>query len=635
MIQSTLLRQIWPQAWTLGLTRNAALWADQHRRLTKHASQYAGRWKTDRFPYQKGVLDAFSSLKARLIVLKWATQTGKTELQLNCIGYAIDEQPGPILCVYPNEKIVKKVSTTRIQPMINSAEPLKAKKHPSPDKFKIEEMHFLDCLLYLASAQTPSDLASMPIQYLFCDEVGKFPVFSGKEGDPVGLAMERQKAFPYTSKTVLVSSPTTADGPISRYFDSCQERLEFYIQCPHCEAFQTLEFGHIKWETGDLPSTDPKSWREAKRAAQYFCPECGAAISDQEKIAALQHGEWLREDGTAPDPEAESIGFELSSLYSPLITWGTVAAEFLEVKNDPPRLMVFVNGWLCQEWEDAAIEKKEPSEVLSQHLSDLPPRTVPTDTWCLTAGVDSQADCFFYVVRAWLRNRTSYLVDYGSLPSLQAVGQLVFERAYPIENSDRAMLIWRACIDTGGTRLEDGPSMTEQIYNWLRYNGRGFVHGIKGSSWRTGTRVQPKVLDKMPGTHGKPIPGGLTLFLIDTNEFKETLHYRLSIDKDAEGAFLFHSETDNNYAEQLLSEYKSRNTKTGKTSWVPIKGRKNHFLDAEIYAMAATDAQFLGGLDLLHRPQGLITAGTDPMATLDPPIRKKKKFVTKSRVARW
>ncbi len=194
-------------SWHPGLTRNVALWADKHRRLTKHASQYAGKWKTDRFPYQRGPMEAFSNNKTRLIVMKWGTQLGKTEILLNCTGWSIDESPGPVLVVYPNETTLKKISTTRIQPMINSCAPLVAKKHHSADKFKISEMHFTDCLLYLASAQTPADLASMPIQYLFCDEVGKFPTFSGKEGDPVKLATERQKAFPYTSKTVLVSSP--------------------------------------------------------------------------------------------------------------------------------------------------------------------------------------------------------------------------------------------------------------------------------------------------------------------------------------------------------------------------------------------------------------------------------------------
>ncbi|MFP4088008.1 MAG: terminase gpA endonuclease subunit, partial [Desulfobacteraceae bacterium] len=503
-------------------------------------------------------MDAFSNLKTRLIVLKWSTQTGKTELQLNSMGYAIDEQPGPILCVYPSEKIVKKVSTTRIQPMINSARPLRRKKHPSVDKFKIEEMHFLDCLLYLSSAQVPGDLASMPIQYLFCDEVGKFPTFSGKEGDPVNLATERQKAFPYTAKTVLVSSPTTMEGAISRYYDSCQERLEFFIPCPHCETMQVLDFEHIKWDIGDLDTTQPEAWREAKRTAQYFCPSCGAAITDQEKVAALKSGEWLREDGTPPDPEAETIGFRLNSLYSPLLTWGAIASEFLSVKNDPPRLMVFINGWLCQEWEDSAIEKKDPHVLITTNATELPPRTVPNSAWVLTAGIDSQAAGFYFVVRAWLRDRTSYLVDYGFLPSLTDVKQLVFDSAYPLhmDPEARRMGIWRACLDTGGTRVDDGPSMTEAAYHFLRSIPRGRIFGIKGASWKTGVRVQHKVIDKLPS--GGPLPGGLTIFLLDTGALKDALHYRLNIEPEKPGAFLFNTETGEDYVLQVLSEYKRR-----------------------------------------------------------------------------
>jgi phage terminase large subunit GpA-like protein len=639
MIKSTVLRQVWPKAWTLGLTRNVATWADQHRRLTKHSSQYAGRWKTDRFPYQRGPMDAFSNLKASLLVLSWATQTGKTELQLNCQGYAIDEQPGPILCVYPSEKIVRKVSTTRIQPMINSARPLRDKKHPSADKFKIEEMHFLDCILYLASAQVPGDLASMPIQYLFCDEVGKFPTFSGKEGDPVKLAMERQKAFPFTSKTVLVSSPTTPDGPISRYFNSCQERLQFFIPCPHCHTMQILDFNQIKWDVSDLDSADPQAWREAKRTALYFCPSCGAAISDQEKVVALQSGEWLREDGTPPDPDAESIGFKLSSLYSPLITWGTIAAEFLQAKQDPATLMVFLNGWLCQEWEDAAIEKKDPHVLLQSNATEYPARTVPKDAWVLTAGIDSQAAGFYFVVRAWLRDRTSFLIDYGFLPSFKDVQELVFNRAYPMHNDpqDRRMGIWRACLDTGGTRIDDGPSMTEAAYNFLRSLPKGRIFGIKGASWKTGVRVTYKNFDRFP--NGKPIPGGLTVFLLDTAAFKEALHYRLSIDKEKPGAFLFHAETGQDYIEGLLSEFKRRDTRTGKEAWVPIRGRENHYLDCEIYSMAATDTQMVGGIDLLKGPMAVLNANQVPedaqVRTTRPPQKRKIWLPNQEKKSGW
>lgn len=602
MIKSAILKTVW-HTWHPGLTRNVAAWADKNRRLTKHSSQYVGKWRTDRFQYQKGPMDAFSSNRVRMIVLKWATQLGKTEIELNIMGYVIDEAPGPILAVYPSERVAKKISTTRIQPMINACPAICSKKHPSPDRFKLEEMHFQDCILYAVSAQTPGDLASMPIQYLVCDELNKFPTFSGKEGDPIGLAMERQKAFPYTSKTVLVSSPTNPEGAVSRYYNSCEERLLFFVPCPHCGAMQTLVFSQIKWDTKGIPSTNPASWRLARKSAVYVCPACKETITDQDKVRILEKGEWLREDGTEPDPEATSIGFHLSSLYSPLLTWGAIAAKFLEVKNDPPRFMVFVNGWFAEEWEDAAIEKKDPDDVLESHVTTLPPSVVPDGTWALTMGIDSQATGFYYVVRAWQRDRTSYLIDHGFLPSLEDVRQAVFERSYPIQGDEQQRMgIWRAAIDTGGTRLDAGPSMTEQIYQWLRRIPGGMIYGIKGASWKTGIRVQHKVIDKMPGTFGKPLPGGIVLYLLDVSAFKDALHYRLSLSREEPGAFLFHSETMEEYANQLLSEYKRRDTRTGKEAWVQIQGRENHYLDCEVYSMACTDTQFLGGLDVLRAP---------------------------------
>jgi len=168
------------------------------------------------------------------------------------------------------------------------------------------------------------------------------------------------------------------------------------------------------------------------------------------------------------------------------------------------------------------------------------------------------------------------------------------------------MGIWRAAIDTGGTRLEDGPSMTEQVYEWLRKIPKGTIYGIKGSSWKTGHRVKHSVIDKMPGASGKVIPGGIVLFTLDTGGFKDALHYRLDIPADKSGAFLFHSETDDVFMMQLLSEYKRRDTRTGKEEWVPVRGRQNHYLDCEVYSMACTDTEFLGGIEFIQRPVAVI-----------------------------
>lgn len=54
-------------------------------------------------------------------------------------------------------------------------------------------LKFSDMTVYLTGANSPADLASTNIRYLFLDEVDKFPGASKKEADPVSLARERTK----------------------------------------------------------------------------------------------------------------------------------------------------------------------------------------------------------------------------------------------------------------------------------------------------------------------------------------------------------------------------------------------------------------------------------------------------------
>ena len=85
------------------------------------------------------------------------------------------------------------------------------------------------------------------------------------------------------------------------------------------------------------------------------------------------------------------------------------------------------------------------------------------------------------------------------------------------------MRIWRTAVDTGGGDREDGLSMTEDTYNWLRRNGVGHgcrVWATKGSSTLLAGKIHlGKPLDKTPS--GKPIPGGLQIVQLDTNRSEE------------------------------------------------------------------------------------------------------------------
>lgn len=593
-MRSSILKEI-KDDWKPSSITDPAMWADERRILTRTTSAEPGPWNTDRTPYLRFPMECFTEPSVRMIVMKFATQLGKSEAQLNMVGYIIDIMGGSILHVLPTDQVVEKFARTRLKPMVNACQSLREKKHPNPDLFQNREMHYQDAIHYLATANSAADLKSMPIEYVFCDEVGSFPQFAGKDADPVKLAMERQKTFTFTRKTVLVSSPTTEEGLITRYHGDCDLHYRFYVPCPHCGKFQMLVFEQIKWP--DLGDTKEQSTRlKIKRAAIYECAHCQKEIPDDAKPGMLRKGEW-HPDESEVEENPEAVGFQLSSLYSPFLSWGDIAYEFLDSKEDVGRLMNFKNGWLAEEWQQI-IATKKTEEILS-HKTALPPLTVPAEAVALTAGIDVQKFSFYFVVRAWARDMTSWLIRYGELQTWEEVREMIFENTYPVQGSDKVMPVWRAFIDTGGTEGAEGVSMTEETYSWLRNYGRGVVFGVKGQTWKTPERIKHSIIDRMPGRAGQVIPGGIRLFLLNTDQLKDALHYHLSVKLGEPGAWHLHEESGEEYARHIISEEK-RIDRKGFASWKATGA--NHWLDAEIYAMAAADTQCAGGVRVLRKP---------------------------------
>lgn len=102
-------------------------WADKYRRLSAENSAEPGRWKTTRTPYLKEIMDAFTDPKVHHIIVAASSQVGKTECEMNMLGYAIDIDPGPIMWVMPTVDNSKDFSKRRIAPMIRDTKPLREK----------------------------------------------------------------------------------------------------------------------------------------------------------------------------------------------------------------------------------------------------------------------------------------------------------------------------------------------------------------------------------------------------------------------------------------------------------------------------------------------------------------------------
>lgn len=580
--------------------------ADANRILQAGVSRNPGQWSTSYTPYLRPVMDAYKLPHVRHIVICFGTQLGKTETLYNILLYIIGHDPYSTMLMYPREDDARGVSRTRVQPMIDDCKVLRSKKPTKADLYQALEMHFPGMILYLNGANSLAALAQKPCRNVLRDEIDKYPARLGKDADPLSKSEERTKSYWDIRKIVDVSSPTFEGVGILKQLGRCNVIYRINHPCPHCGKLQELEFKQIQWND---QKDSPDRVMIAKKTAVYVCIHCGAEITDDHRPWLIENFEYLPDREITYEPER--IGLWCSSLSSPILSWGDIAEEFLEAEQerndtgDTTRLQNFINDWLAKPWKQT-VQKSSSDAILARRCA-LEPLIVPENAIALTAGIDVQKHGFWFTVWAWTSESESWLIYYGFLPEWEDVFALVFDTSFAIENSRQRMGIWRAAVDTGGgedSQWGDDWTKTEEIMTWIRENGQGVVHGIKGMSRPSGAKIKHSIIDKMPGAKGGLIPGGMSLWLLDTLQLKDTFFWRLSNGDDDPQPMHLHAKTGKDYAAHLLAEEKQRN-KNGKYYYVQVK-KDNHLLDASIYAHAAADFQWLGGVKILSSPVGII-----------------------------
>jgi phage terminase large subunit GpA-like protein len=572
-----------------GLPLTVAQWADRFRPVTQGGR--TGPWNTTFTEYAREPMEAWTLPWVRRIILCMPPQSSKTQIALNCLAYSADQDPGPALCVLPNENKAKDYLATKLQKMFRTSPRLS--ELLSPGSFSNRAIKLTNGMVVKVTwATSAAELAQDSYRYTIRDETDKYPDFVGKEADPMGLIDERSNAYPYTSKDITLSTPSLDTGIIwtSLNHETDEVRDRFAV-CPICNTPQIMRFENITWPA------DIRDWRTVLRGklAHYSCETCGMKWDDGARNEAVRAGYWRPR---VPVNRPSVIGFYLPAWYSPFISLSKCAAAYMRSKEDRSKLIYFVTQIKVEGYSER-IEAKSESQILS-HRTTLPRLVVPVPAILLTAGIDTHRHNFRYVIRAWAADLTSWLIDYGEISAggTADLERMLFETRFVIEGSNQTMGIWRAAIDTGGSLSHEGEtSRTEEIYHWLRKHAiRGVVFGVKGSSHRQVKRVQVSTIDKFPHS-SKPIPGGLELRLLDTAQFKNTLHWRLDRKESESQCFYLHKDTGEDYAVEFLAEELHRD-RHNREYWRQVRAN-NHYLDCEVYAAACADPEWFPSLTML------------------------------------
>ena len=542
-------------------------WADNYRKLSQEASSEPGQWNTNRAPYQREIMDAVNDAGCEEVIIMSSAQVGKTELLLNVIGYYIDYDPSPILCLQPTLEMAQTFSKDRLAPMFRDTPVLRGKVKDARARDSgntILHKTFPGGHITMAGANSAAGLASRPIKIVLMDEIDRYPASAGTEGNPIKLAEKRTTTF-WNRKKIKVSTPTIKGrSQIENEFLS-SSREEWNVPCPCCGKYQPYEWGRIHFSDVTME-----------------CKFCGEHLKEMEWKE--NPGKWI-----AAKDNKKKRGFHLNEMASPWKHWDEIIAEFKEANRelkehgDVEKMKVWINTTLGETWEEKG-EAADEDVLLKRrerYTADLPDGVL-----LVTAGVDVQDDRFEVEITGWGKGYESWGILYRKIPGDMEKEETwdKLERFLDMElyfENKNSLLIACTCIDTGG-------HFTTQAYKFLKKmeKKQKRIFGIKGM----GGEGIPLV-NKISTNNIEKVK----IFLLGVDSGKEILMTRLKTVDEGPGYCHFPINADRGYDETyikgLSSEQRVIHFKEGRPvlKWVKKSGARNEPLDLRNYSTAAAE----------------------------------------------
>jgi phage terminase large subunit GpA-like protein len=486
-------------------------WADKYRRLAAGTTAEPGRWRTDKAPYQREIMDAITDITVKKVVIMSAAQIGKTDAAiLNPIGYYIHYDPSPIMVIEPTIDMAEKFSKEKLSPMLRGTPVLidRVNDKSRTSGNTISQKIFPGGFVTIAGANSPTGLRSHTVRIILADEIDAYPPSAGNEGDPLLLATKRQTTY-WNKKQVDISTPTIKGTSRIEVEYQHSSRGEWYVPCPSCGEMQPLVWSNIVFNKEDLSEI------------HYVCRKCGVLSSEVEWKELYINGKFIHED-----PDNQVKGYHLNTFASTLTTWREAVEKFLladeEKKNGNIHpLKVWTNTELGETWEEDG-EQIEEEELLKRR--ERYNCEVPDEVMYITAGVDTQDDRFEVEVVGWGPEYESWGIKYAAIYGDLKIGKVwedldIFLQQTFQKSDGTKMKIICTCMDTGG-------HFTNQVYKFCKERFNRRVFAVKGSNDSSSAYIQSPTKSNREQAY---------LFKLGVDTGKSLLLQRLKIAEEGPG----------------------------------------------------------------------------------------------------
>ena len=600
-------------------------WAEAKRRLSAESAAEPGPWRTERTPYLREPMDAFTDPKVRHIVMVAASQVGKSEFLNNCIGYIIDEDPGSILFIHPTTIDAQEYSKLRIAPMLRDSPALRQKiaAPKSRDSHNtILQKAYPGGILTMCGSTEAHALASKPIRYVFGDERDRWATSAGNEGDPWDLAMARQTTF-YNAKAVEVSTTTikNASAIEAAYYTGTMERWN--SKCPHCGEYHEIRWSDIRFEYDEIIVSHKKTYKVKK--VYYTCPGCGCISTEAEMKRAP--AKWIAEN-----PEAYGQGtrsFWLNAFVSQWASWESIVLKYLNALGSTKKMQVVFNTCFGEPWEDRGDIEDEDSLLARREDygkdKNGEPVELPPGVLVLTAGVDTQDDRMEYEIvghgffgETWGIEKGIVMGRPDDDATWNKLDEVVFDRVMRFENGV-GLRVSMSFVDEGG-------HFTQSVRAQCNARISKKVFCIKGMPGQDKPYISPPKKQKI--FVNQIAVGTCWQYQLGVDSGKEIIMDNLRVQTPGQKYCHFPKRDDygSAYFAGLLSETKVYDpNKKQPWSWKKIPGHeRNEPLDCRNYALAAFKAlpKNLDEIDRQIKAASGARVPAPPSANITPPKRR-------------
>lgn len=583
--------EVYREAYFRGLRPDPSLWvdewADEYMRIPRDTgAAEPGKYRTVRTPYAREPMRCLSPAHpCKRVVTMVASQLMKTQIALNWIGALIHMVPSNILTLLPSLGLAKRVSS-RIGKTIKATPVLRERVAASRSRHSRNTMdtkEFEGGSLYVTTAGSAANLAELSARYVYGDEIDRWEVDVGEEGDPIELAETRGSTFGRNAKFYFSSSPTIKGASrIDDLFEGSDQRY-YYVPCPTCGHMQTLEWERLHYS-------------QDFSVVHYECagPDCDVLIEEHHKGDMLARGEWRAH----AKGDGETVGFHLNALYSPLgwTGWKSLAKQFekakkAQAKGDLEPMQVFYNTRLAKVWDSAQEQTKASVLIERARREGFSLGAMPAAVMMITGAVDVQADRLEFMAMGWGVGMERWVIDHRVI-----AGDPSDERTWAVLDELLKERYRHPCgVGLGilAVAVDSGGHHTDEVYQFCRVRRWRNIFAIKGAS-KPGKPViaqRPSMVDVT--WKGQTERGGAELWFVGTDTAKDWIYNRYPFESGP-GALHFANDLPDEFFAQCVAERKVAKYVRGhkRIEWIKGKAERNEALDLMVYCLAM--AHYLG-----------------------------------------